>query len=160
MGQNQRGLVTYYNIFFKYVSKVPKMTTPGLVKKFEIKAQAIMIRKNDFYLFFSWAWFEVVGLLPMRYLDWWTLVKGSNFNGHLVNALIHRFTNWSINILKWPKSLKKRSSTLSILGMWTKNYKWQKNTFNRVKRPHNQFKNCRTKTFILEAKQICTPCTF
>ena len=130
LGQNQRGLVTFYNIFFKYLSKVPKMTSPGLVKKFEIKAQVIMIR-----------------LVHHELNSWHT-------------ALIHQFTNWSINILKWPKSLKKRSSTLSILGTWTKNCKWQKNTFNRVKRPHNQFQNCRTKTFILEAKQICTPCTF
>ena len=38
--------------------------------------------------------------------------------------------------------------------MWTKNCKWKENTFDRVKKTHNQCQNCRTKTFILEAKQM------
>ena len=58
-----------------------------------------LIEKNN-YIFWLWASFQAVGLLPIWILKW--RIDAMRY-GHLVNALTHQFFKWCINSFRWQE---------------------------------------------------------
>ena len=56
--------------------------------------------KKTNYIFWLWASFQAVGLLPIWILKW--RIDAMRY-GHLVNALTHQFFKWCINSFRWQE---------------------------------------------------------